>query len=124
MNSLALFELFDKDFNSFLPRKATNSPQTANWSSYRWQDYRLDETDDGVTIEIELPGCSRQDCTVEVRDRIVKITAQYREQDRDWSFWLGQLYSPDGVTATLQDGLLTISVPKTPDAKPRQIEIG
>jgi HSP20 family protein len=91
-----------------------------------------------VLLEVELPGRKREDVTVEVVDRTLKISAKdadtrregyeasYSERRRgalERSFRLGPDLESDKVQARFENGLLLLSVPKLATAQARKIEV-
>lgn len=94
--------------------------------------------DDEIVFVCDVPGLKHEDLDVTVEGGVLTIKGQRRYEgngnDRVWlgrsygaftrSFTLPDLVDADKLTADLSDGVLTISVPKQPKAKPRRIEIG
>ncbi len=99
----------------------------------------VEETEDGFTLHVELPGVSAADVEVSLEENVLTISGErrfYREQDTDTfrrverhfgrfhrAVRLPDRVAPDGVEATYRDGMLTITVPKAEEAKPRRIEV-
>ena len=84
------------------------------------------------------PGVKEKDLEVTLESGVLTIKGQRRyegsERDRLWlgrsygaferAFTLPESIEEDGLSATLADGVLTIRVPKKPQAKPKKIHIG
>ncbi|OIK26291.1 Hsp20/alpha crystallin family protein [Streptomyces malaysiense] len=102
-------DLFER-MNRFLQATGT-APAVGAWSPLA----DLHETDDAYAVEAELPGIKREDIDVEVSERELFITGDYKECGHE-----GVLRHS---TATLADGVLTVTVPKAQAAKPHHIEI-
>ncbi len=97
----------------------------------------VEEVDDAYVIEAELPGVKRGDVDLEVREQELAITGEVKERERvgvlrrrarrtghfDYRISLPSDADPEKVDASLHDGVLTVRVSKTPDAKPRRIPI-
>jgi HSP20 family protein len=95
------------------------------------------ETDDAYVIEAELAGIKRDDIDIEMSDRELHISGGYKERERagvlrrstrrtghfEYQTLLPTDVTPDEVSATLHDGVLTVTVPKVQATKPRHIEI-
>ena len=95
------------------------------------------ETDDAYIINAELPGVHRDQVNVQVQDHELVITGEIREDGNgsrrhrssrrmgrfEYRTYLPGDIKPDRVSAKLHDGILTIAVPKSEAAKPRQIEV-
>ena len=98
----------------------------------------ISETDDAYVIEVELPGVSRDQVNADINDRELVISGEISEPQDDegrrrrrarrtgrfeFRTALPGDISPEGVTANLNDGVLTVMVPKSEAAKPRHVEI-
>src|SRR5215470_8410087 len=70
-----------------------------------------EETDDAYLVRAELPGMKRDDVKVELRGKVAYRTVLPADADAA------------KVDAQLADGILTVRVPKAPQAQARQIEI-
>ena len=96
----------------------------------------LRETDDAYQINVELPGVQRDQIDIQVQDREIIISGEitdtsngrrHRSSRRTGRFEY-RTYVPgdvktDQVSATLNDGVLTVTAPKSEGAKPRHIEV-
>jgi HSP20 family protein len=99
----------------------------------------VEETDDGFAIFVELPGVAPEDVELTLEENILTITGErhyYDEQraqgmrrvERRFGRFHRAVRLPDRVQGDLviaefHDGLLTVRVPKSEDAKPRRIAI-
>jgi HSP20 family protein len=97
----------------------------------------LSETDDGYLLEVELPGVTRDDIAIEVTGHQLTISGEFKEKEKggllrsrtrrvgrfEYRTDLPQDVDADKVTASLSDGVLTVTVPKNATAKPRRVEI-
>jgi len=97
------------------------------------------ESEDDVTISAELPGLDREDIKVEVKDDVLTFWGerkQREEQEGDRyrrverrhgafrrSFALPSTVSSEDVTATYENGVLSLRLPKAEEAKPREIPV-
>ncbi|MDX3763085.1 Hsp20/alpha crystallin family protein [Streptomyces mirabilis] len=125
-------DLFER-MNRFLEQAASATPSARGWSPMA----DLHETDDAYVVEAELPGIKREDIDVEVSERELCITGEYKEREREgvlrrstrrtgrfeYRALLPAGLKAEEITATLSDGLLTVTVPKAQAAKPHHIEI-
>lgn len=99
----------------------------------------VEETEDGFTLVVELPGVAAEDVDITLEENVLTISGErtfYADKDADGfrrverSFGrfhravrLPDRVDADRVEAGYRDGLLTISVPKAEEAKPRRIEV-
>jgi HSP20 family protein len=96
------------------------------------------ETEDGLTVVMEIPGVEKKDVKVDVEDDVLRIEAQidfkkYNGLDPVYteynvghfrrSFTLGSKVDRDKITAQLDDGVLILTLKKTKEAMPRTISI-
>ena len=88
-----------------------------------------------------MPGLSREDLSIEVENNVLTISGEKTEQvtegeeERRYHVWersygsfrrsfsLPQTISGDDIAATFENGVLTVLLPKAPEAKGRTIEI-
>jgi HSP20 family protein len=100
--------------------------------------FEVDESEDGYSLSLDLPGVAPEDLNVTVEDGVLTVTGErelevpegYRarrsERSRlkiDRSITLGDRVDPAGIEAKLEHGVLTLTLPKRPETKPRRIEI-
>ena len=97
----------------------------------------VEETEDAYRVEAELPGMHRDDVQVEVSGDVLTITGEFKERERtgilrrrtrrtgrfEFRTTLPSAVDSDQITASLQDGVLSVNVPKAAEAKPRRVEI-
>ena len=97
------------------------------------------ETDNDFIINVDLPGVKKQDVTVNYQDNQLSITGErkseevkekkdYLRKERIYGnfhrvYTLPQSIDPNKITANFKDGILTVSVPKTEESKPKQVKI-
>lgn len=107
--------------------------ETTGWSPL----VDIEEHDDAYVVEAELPGVKRENVNVEVVGNELMITGELKETERKgvirkrtrrtgqfhYRVGLPESVDPDKVEAKLNDGVLTIHIPKTEKATRRQIEI-
>ena len=78
-------------------------------------------------VRAELPGVSRDAINVEVVDGYLTISASRQEKDETRSFnrsvAIPESVQADKVTAAYENGVLTVTLPKQEQAKPRKINI-
>ncbi|PRX46606.1 HSP20 family protein [Prauserella shujinwangii] len=95
------------------------------------------ETDDAYVVDVELPGVKRDDVSIELTGTELTIHGERKERERQgwfrhrtrrtgqfhYSVTLPHDVDADHVDARLEDGVLTVRVPKTESARPRRIAI-
>jgi HSP20 family protein len=97
----------------------------------------IEESEDAWIIEAEVPGAKREDINVEVRDNEVSISGEIKERERkgllrrrtrrvgrfDFRVTIPGGTDPDGVEASVDNGILMVRVPKPEQTRPRRIEV-
>ena len=98
----------------------------------------LTETKDDYRIRAELPGVSAEDLDIQATGRNITISgsrkldkdekARYHRREREAGNFSRALAMPgdidrDKIEASLTDGILTVTVPKSEKQKPKQISI-
>ena len=97
----------------------------------------VEESEDAYTVEIDLRGVQREDVDIHLVDRVLTVTGQVRDEERTgvlrrrtrrvgqffFSVTLPGEVDGDQVSAKLHDGVLTVRLPKSAEAKPRRIAI-
>ena len=118
----------DALFNQMLGEIAPNGQSHAPMAM--WAD------EDHFWVEAELPGVADADVDITVHKDILTIRAERKPvEDRAYLFnnrgfgkfersvRLPEPVNAEGVQATLKDGMLTIELPKSAEAKPRKITL-
>ncbi len=99
----------------------------------------MHEDKDNFTIRVELPGLKREDIAVSLQDGALVISGERKEEavsegtevhrrERFHGKFQRALTLPapvaaDKVKAAYKDGVLTITLPKAEEAKPKQIDV-
>lgn len=97
----------------------------------------IEETDDEYVIELELPGVKKDDIEISLSGRRLTISGEIKEKERSGvvrrrSRNVGQFYyevqfpgdvEEQGIAASLDNGVLTVRIPKAKAERPRRIEV-
>lgn len=99
----------------------------------------IEETDKEFRIVFELPGMEKKDIKVAVEDNVLTVSGQRKERteekDKNYvrseircgsftrSFSLPRTVDVNSIAADCKDGLLTVTLQKTEEAKPKEIEV-
>ena len=95
------------------------------------------ETGDSLVVTLEVPGLERRDVEIALHDGLLTIKgekrrepeARYHHAERACGVFVRSLRLPAAVdaarvTATVKNGLLTVTLPKTPAGRGTMIPIG
>ena len=77
------------------------------------------ELDQAYDIHLDIPGVNEDDVNVEVDRNRLRIVADHYAR----SFTLGHGIDRDQVTASVRDGVLTVTIAKSAAAQKRQIPV-
>jgi HSP20 family protein len=99
----------------------------------------VEESAEAFVLHVELPGVAADDVEVSLEDNVLTVSGErrfyadrevdgFRRIERSFGRFHRSVRLPDRVDAarvraTHRDGVLTISVPKSEDAKPRRIAV-
>jgi HSP20 family protein len=100
----------------------------------------LVETDEHFVLRADLPGVPESDVSIEVEGNVLTISGErktehedkhegYYRIERATGAFRRMLTLPEGVdadavTATFDNGVLEVRIPKPAEAKPRRVQIG
>ncbi len=97
------------------------------------------ETDDALAVVMEMPGVEKKDLDVGLENDVLRVdgridTAKYKDMEPVYaeynighyarSFALSNTIDQEKISANLEDGVLTLILPKAKNAQPRKIAIG
>jgi HSP20 family protein len=122
--------LFDDVFRRF-----DLAPFGANQLFHRamgWPNIEIRETDKEVRIMAELPGLDENDVEVELANGVLAIKGEKKTETKDEDRLFSERYygrferripvedvDEDKVSAAFKNGVLTVTMPKTPQAQSR-----
>jgi HSP20 family molecular chaperone IbpA len=118
------------------PQGAVTREGTRNRERYITPAVDIYETPDGLAVLADLPGVNRDGLDVRVDNNVLTIRGMsqhiatadpaYREYELVnffRQFELGEKIDQSSISAELKHGVLTVHLPKAPEAKPRQIAV-
>ncbi len=120
-----------KTFDSFIEQSLAPFQQLLSGASHNGAQIAADviENENQFVIRLELPGVKRDDIDVQFNNQKLSINVE-QSADNDESkvsltrtFNVNQSVAADQISAKLEDGILTLVLPKAEEAKPRSIQI-
>lgn len=116
-------------------------PRNWTFGSFDGYSFPVDVTNgsDSITVEASLPGFKPDDVDITVENGVLSISAETRSERQEGAgetlvqeirrgrvsrtIALPSGIEPDKATASFEDGLLKLQIPKAEAVKPRQIRI-
>jgi HSP20 family protein len=99
----------------------------------------LFEDKDNLVVKAELPGLKKEDIDISLHEGLLTVSGERKEEKKEEStetyrseryvgrfqrtFSLPFAVDENKITATYKDGVLTVTLPKTEEAKPKQIVV-
>jgi HSP20 family protein len=96
------------------------------------------ETDDALTVIMEMPGVEKKEVSIALEDDTLRVEgridfSRYQGMEPVYTeynvghyargFTLSGKIDRDGISAQLDDGVLTLTLPKSKEAMPRRIAV-
>ena len=97
------------------------------------------EKKDSIVLKAEVPGLEKDDISVVVKENVLTIKGEKKQENEvaddkflrvertygsfQRSFNLSKTVDQDKLKAAYKNGVLMITLPKVPEAKPKQIEV-
>jgi HSP20 family protein len=132
---MTLREAMDRLFEESFVRSRREWPATVE-STLALDMY---ETEDAVVVKTAVPGVKSDDIDITISGNTLSISGEtkveeevkeenyIRHERRYGSFSrsvvLPESVNPDEAEASFEDGILTLSIPKAPEAKPKVIKV-
>ena len=118
------------------------TPSVSGTAAAGWAPrVNVTETSDELLLTAEVPGLTEEDLKIDLENNVLSISGQktetrtegdeelrYHVWERSYgsfsrSFTLPRTVTGDDITARFENGILTVHLPKSPEAKGRKIEI-
>jgi HSP20 family protein len=130
----------DRLFDRFWSDPWMLGTREASGSELEWgPTVNVSESDEAVTVEAELPGLSAEDIDIRADQGMLRISGEKTQTDeekkRDYhrierhfghfqrAVELPSSADPSKVDATFKDGVLEVTIPKDPSARPKRIDV-
>ncbi len=122
--------VFNELFNNFFDGMLNSNPVTSKVPAVN-----ISETDDNFKLELAAPGFKKDDFKVRIDNDILNISAEQKTEKKESnerftrkefafesfsrSFTLPELVDAEKVSASYENGVMTLVVPKREEAKPK-----
>jgi HSP20 family protein len=134
-NVNTLQDQFNRLFESSLSNRGTEATTLTTWAPA----VDIYETENELVLKADLPDINEKDLDVRVENNMLSIRGErkfetsvkednYLRIERSYgsfsrSFSLPNTVSTDAVRAEYRNGVLTVSLPKRAEAKPKQVKV-
>jgi len=124
--------LFESPFDAL---SDSGQPFMGGW----WPAVDVLQDKDNVMVRVEVPGMKKQDIDISLQEGVLTISGERKAEDKyqgaevhrserfvgrfSRSVTLPLAINADKCNATYQEGILTVTLPKVEEAKPKQIEV-
>jgi HSP20 family protein len=132
----------EETMNSNVTETSEKTPADMPETTHGGRVYRpptdILETEDGVSLMLEMPGVGPDDVDITLEKRVLTINgrlnsphpekvelayAEYGEGDYERSFTLSEDFDPDKIEASIANGVLTLSLARAEAAQPKKITV-
>ncbi|MDJ0779729.1 MAG: Hsp20/alpha crystallin family protein [Gammaproteobacteria bacterium] len=132
-----LLDRYNKSAGGSMAKHLNTDLSFADWAP----SVDIEEADDRYQIKADLPGVARDDIEVKLENGVLSIRGEKRSEKTTGeegskqhrterfhgtfarSFTLPEAVRADAIDASYRDGVLTLTIPKAEDVKPRSIDI-
>ncbi|MFY0644022.1 MAG: Hsp20/alpha crystallin family protein [Bacteroidia bacterium] len=119
---------FDNDVSEVSPSTAFFRPST-----------EIKETDHSFDVLLSIPGIKKDEVSIELHNGVLEVSGERKNEKEEKNekyhlseitygkftrrFQLPDNVDPDKIDASVEDGILKLSIPKSEDKKPKQISV-
>ncbi len=133
----SVFGDFDGFFDGFA--RGSRASEVVNGQALR-PAVDVRETDNEYQVKVDLPGIKKENLDIVIQDGVLTINAETREETREGesgrlirqerrygkyvrSMRLGADVNEDSVHAEYHDGILSLTIPKAEEVKPKRVQV-
>lgn len=131
-----LYDLYDDFWGLGLNRELKKFMQGSN-TQKTFPEVNIYESKDKYMVLAKIPGVDKKDIQISIKDNALKLSGEIKSKDSNKTYYLTERISgnfkrnfmfdekidAEKVFAELKNGILTIDLPKSEDAKPKVITI-
>lgn len=131
-----LYDLYDDFWGLGLNRELKKFMQGSN-TQKTFPEVNIYESKDKYMVLAKIPGVDKKDIQISIKDNALKLSGEIKSKDSTKTYYLTERISgnfkrnfmfdekidAEKVFAELKNGILTIDLPKSEDAKPKVITI-
>ncbi|MFP4379770.1 MAG: Hsp20/alpha crystallin family protein [Candidatus Sumerlaeia bacterium] len=126
----------EKTVSTEIEKQEEQTPATREPSRYLIPPVDIYETEDGLTVMADMPGVTKDNVNLRVDNNVLTLRGNVDHQhpgdamarefelhDFFRQFELSEEIDQEKIEARLNQGVLTVYLPKAEKAKPKQVEI-
>ena len=91
----------------------------ANWD----YGFEVTRTESGYVVEVPVPGFNSSNVEITLKDGIVSVNGKNDRRSFSRSFTMPEDVDPEKISASVTDGMLTITLERHPAAQPKRITV-
>ncbi|MFC3169631.1 Hsp20/alpha crystallin family protein [Paracoccus fontiphilus] len=126
------------DITPATEKTPTDAPETAGGGRIYHPLTDIVETDQCVSMMVEMPGVAADAVEITLENPALTIRGkvepmrpenlelaytEYAEGDFERDFTLSENFDPDRIEAEMRGGVLTLTLPRAPEAQPKRIAV-
>ena len=126
------------DITQVTEKTVTDAPETTGGGRIYRPLTDIIETDQGVSMMLEMPGVGPDRVEITLENRVLTIRgrvepmkpenlqlayAEYGEGDFERAFTLSEDFDPDRIEAEMRNGVLTLTLPRSAEPQPKRIAV-
>lgn len=126
------------DITPATEKTPTHAPETVGGGRIYRPLTDIVETDQCVSMMVEMPGAAADVVEITFEDRVLTIRgkdepmrpedlelayAEYAEGDFERDFTLSKNFDRDRIEAEMRGGLVTLTLPRAPEGQPKRIAV-
>lgn len=86
-------------------------------------DYDVRRTENGFQVEVPVPGYNSSQIEISVKDDVLTVLGKSEKRSFSRSFAVPEEVDVDTIDASVRDGILTLDMPRRPEAQPKKIVV-
>jgi HSP20 family protein len=85
--------------------------------------YNVSRTERGYEVEVPVPGFGPENIEITLKDELLTIAGTTEKRSFTRNLVVNDEIDPEGISAKVEHGLLTISLNRRPEVQPRKISV-
>jgi HSP20 family protein len=86
-------------------------------------DYDVGRSENGYEVDVPVPGYSSEQVDVSLKDGILTVGGKSARRSFTRSFIIPEDVDVEAIGAAVKEGMLHLTLPRRPEAKPRKINV-